>query len=105
MVGLSLPTPLMNEKSHSGKQGSDSPTNSLTPKQVVADVVFVTSLTNEISEADAKKFHDGLTDLIRQGAASVPAIQDYLDKNTDSNYGEVKGAEQLGYSSLRHALL
>jgi hypothetical protein len=72
---------------------------------VVADIVSVASLTNEVTAADAAKFHAGLTELVRQGAASVPAIQDYLDKNLDSNYGNVKGADQLGYSSLRHALL
>ncbi|MGZ4962978.1 MAG: hypothetical protein ACXWKG_03865 [Limisphaerales bacterium] len=76
-----------------------------TPKKIVEDIVTVTSLTNEVTAADAKKFHDGLNELVRKGAASVPAIQDYLDKNLDSNYGTVKGAEELGYSSVRHALL
>ncbi len=76
-----------------------------TPKKIVDDVVTVASLTNEVTAADAKKFHDGLDELVRKGSASVPAIQDYLDKNLDSNYGDVKGAEELGYSSVRHALL
>jgi len=75
------------------------------PKKVVFDIVTVASLTNEVTAADAKKFKDGLTDLVRQGAKAVPAIQDYLDKNLDSNYGNVKGAEELGYSSVRHAFL
>jgi hypothetical protein len=84
---------------------TDSGAKSATPKQAVTDVVSVANMTNEISAEDAKKFHDGLTELVRQGAASVPAIQDYLDKNLDSNYSAVKGAEELGYSSVRHALL
>lgn len=75
------------------------------PKKVVSDIVSIASLTNEVTAEDAKKFHDGLTELVRQGPASIPAIQEYLDKNLDSNYGNVKGAEELGYSSLRHALL
>ncbi|MDB6058035.1 MAG: hypothetical protein JWO95_1879 [Verrucomicrobiales bacterium] len=84
--------------------GSQVPTAKV-PKKVVADIVSVASLTNEVTAEDAKKFHEGLTELVRQGAASIPAIQEYLDKNLDSNYREVKGADELGYSSLRHALL
>jgi hypothetical protein len=75
------------------------------PKKVVDTIVSVATSTNEITADQAQAFKDGLTELIRQGPASVPAIQDYLDKNVDSNYGDVKGAEELGYSSLRHALL
>lgn len=88
-------------------RGAVDPTQDSThdPKKVVFDIVSVASLTNEVTADDARKFHEGLTELVRQGAASVPAIQDYLDKNLDSNYGNVKGAEELGYSSLRHALL
>jgi hypothetical protein len=75
------------------------------PKQVVDTIVSIATLTNEVTHDQAEKFKEGLTELIRQGPASVPAIQDYLDKNLDSNYGDVKGAEELGYSSLRHALV
>lgn len=75
------------------------------PKEVVDSIVSIATLTNEVTHEQAVKFHEGLTELIRQGAASVPAIQDYLDKNVDSNYGNVKGAEELGYNSLRHALV
>lgn len=75
------------------------------PKQVVDSVVTIATLTNEVTHEQAEQFKESLTELVRQGAASVPAIQDYLDKNVDSNYGNVKGAEELGYSSLRHALV
>lgn len=85
--------------------GAVNPDGGKSAKAVVDDIVSVATKTNEITADDAKKFHDGLTELVRQGAASVPSIQDYLDKNVDSNYGDVKGAEELGYSSLRHALL
>ncbi len=76
-----------------------------TPKQVVSEIVSIASLTNEVTHEQAEKFKADLTELIRQGPASVPAIQDYLDKNLDSNYGDVKGAEELGYNSLRHAMV
>jgi hypothetical protein len=43
--------------------------------------------------------------LIRQGAASVPAIQQFLAQNQDANYAGVSGANALGYNSLRSAML
>jgi hypothetical protein len=76
-----------------------------TPTQVVDTIASIATITNEITHEQAEQFKLGLTELVRQGAASVPAIQDYLDKNVDSNYGDVKGADELGYSSLRHALV
>jgi hypothetical protein len=81
------------------------PTDAPEPKKVVATIVSVATSTNEITAEQAKAFKDGLLELVKQGPASVPAIQDYLDKNLDSNYGDVKGADELGYNSLRHALL
>jgi len=82
-----------------------SPKPLVPPKDVVDSIVSIATLTNEITLEQAARFKEGLTELVRQGAASVPAIQDYLDKNVDSNYGNVKGAEELGYNSLRHALV
>jgi hypothetical protein len=84
---------------------SDGLKPSPSPKTVVDSIVSIATLTNEVTHEQAEKFKEGLTELVRQGPASVPAIQDYLDKNVDSNYGNVKGAEELGYNSLRHALI
>jgi hypothetical protein len=96
-------------ESHTPLIGVPKPSDGLpaspAPKQVVDSIVSIATLTNEVTHEQAEKFKEGLTELIRQGPASVPAIQDYLDKNVDSNYGNVKGAEELGYNSLRHALI
>jgi hypothetical protein len=62
--------------------------------------------TNAPITADAaQKWKDNLQQLVRQGASSVPAIHDYLAQNLDVNFAGVPGADQLGYSSLRSALL
>jgi hypothetical protein len=58
-----------------------------------------------ISAEDAQKWKASLQQLIRQGASSIPAIQEYLAQNLDVNYSGVPGADQLGYSSMRAGLL
>src|SRR5205085_11991929 len=44
-----------------------------------------------------------LVELSKQGAAAVPAIQDFLDKNADFMFG-ADGARALGYGSARFAM-
>ena len=58
-----------------------------------------------ISPEDAQKWKASLQQLIRQGASSIPAIQDYLAQNLDVNYSNVPGADQLGYATMRAGLL
>jgi HEAT repeat protein len=43
--------------------------------------------------------------LIRQGSASIPAIQQFLAQNLDANFADINGASALGYNSLRSAML
>jgi hypothetical protein len=45
----------------------------------------------------------GLTNLVLQGEAALPAIREYLEKNVDFALG-AEGAQALGYSSTRAAL-
>lgn len=58
-----------------------------------------------ISADDAQKWKASLQQLVRQGASSIPAIQEYLAQNLDVNYSGIQGADQLGYSSMRAGLL
>jgi hypothetical protein len=58
-----------------------------------------------ITPEQAQKWKQSLQQLIHQGAASVPAIQQFLAQNQDANYAGVSGAGELGYSSLRSAML
>lgn len=54
----------------------------------------------------AAEFRKNLLTLAQGGAASVPAIQEFLALNKDVSFDTVPGAaEQLGFSSLRMALL
>jgi hypothetical protein len=58
-----------------------------------------------ITPEQAKKWKESLQQLIHQGASSVPAIQQFLAQNQDANFAGVSGADALGYSSLRSAML
>src|SRR5260370_24043955 len=44
-----------------------------------------------------------LRQLVQQGAAAVPAIQEFLEKNVDLGFGS-NGVQSLGYGSARYAL-
>jgi hypothetical protein len=57
-----------------------------------------------IRQEQADKFKQNLAALVRQGAASVPAIRDFLARNIDFDFGEFNGGDLLGYSSLRASL-
>lgn len=58
-----------------------------------------------VTAAQAQKWKESLRQLIRQGAISIQPIQRFLAQNLDANYAGVSGADQLGYNSLRSALL
>jgi uncharacterized protein YoaH (UPF0181 family) len=74
------------------------------PKDLIS---ILSALTGKepITAEQAQKWKESLQQLIRQGASSVPAIQQFLAQNLDANYAAVSGANALGYSSLRSAML
>jgi hypothetical protein len=74
------------------------------PKDLVSGLAAIDG-KQPITPEQARKWKESLQQLIRQGAASVPAIQQFLAQNQDANYAGVSGAEALGYSSLRSAML
>jgi hypothetical protein len=74
------------------------------PKDLVAGLAALDG-KQPITPAQAKAWRDSLQQLIRQGPAAVPAIQQFLAQNQDANYAGVSGANALGYNSLRSAML
>jgi hypothetical protein len=80
------------------------PTPNVDARQLVTSLAAL-DLSQPISAEDAKKWKEGLQQLIRQGPSSVAAIREFLAQNLDMNYAGVSGGDQLGYSSLRTGLL
>jgi hypothetical protein len=74
------------------------------PKDLVGGLAAIDG-KQPITSEQAQRWKESLQQLIRQGSASVPAIQQFLAQNTDANYAGVSGADALGYGSLRSAML
>src|SRR5215467_6120467 len=55
------------------------PATPLTPQQLVAEILQISSAEGPITPEKAEKFRRNLEELIRQGATSVPAIRELLD--------------------------
>ncbi|MGH8022241.1 MAG: hypothetical protein ACRED1_01565, partial [Limisphaerales bacterium] len=75
----------------------------LTPQQLTDELVKIGK--GPITTEMAARFKADLKELVRRGAASVPAIQALLQENFDESFGDVKGGDQLGYSGLRSSLI
>ena len=58
-----------------------------------------------ITKEQAEKFKKDLEELIARGAASVPAIREFLAKNMDSDFGEANGTDELGFFSMRATMI
>jgi HEAT repeat protein len=79
-------------------------TGAMDPKELVDTLAALTG-KEPITADTAQKWKESLQQLIHSGAASVPAIQKFLAQNLDANYAGVSGADDLGYGSLRSAML
>jgi len=77
----------------------------LSSKQLIDDLAKIAETNSPVTAEQAARFKQNLAELIRRGAASVPAIQEYLAKSVDVGYENAPGGEQLGYSSLRASLI
>src|SRR5205085_8094912 len=58
-----------------------------------------------ITTADAKYVHRILGDLRYRGAASVPAIRDFLRGGEDVEFADMAGGELIGHRTLRQAFI
>lgn len=65
----------------------------------------MSSADGPITKEQAERFNQCLAELIRQGAASVPAIREFLERNIEYYYAGVSGGDQLSYPSLRASLI
>jgi hypothetical protein len=81
------------------------PATPRTPQQLVAEILEISSTAGPISADKAEKFKRNLEELIKQGAASVPAIRELLDKKVEYDFADVTGGDQIGYASLRANLI
>ncbi len=57
-----------------------------------------------MTETEAAAWRKNLEQLVQQGANAVPAIREFLAKNTDFDFGDT-GKQALGYASARGALI
>lgn len=73
-------------------------------RQLMDELTALSGTHGPITKEQAEKFKQNLAELVRQGAGSVPAIREFLDKNLNADYVEASGGDQLGYSSLRAGL-
>ncbi len=74
------------------------------PKDLISTLTALTG-REPVTPEQARNWKESLQQLIRQGAGSVPAIQQFLAQNLDANFAGVSGAGSLGYNSLRSAML
>ena len=76
-----------------------------TPPQLVAEILEISSAEGPITSEKAERFRHSLDELIKQGAISVPATRELLNKKIEYDFGDVAGGEQMGYASLRASLI
>ncbi len=76
------------------------PVSQLSPRQLIEELAQLGDTDKPITPEQAARFKQTLEELAQRGAASVPAIREYLEKNAD-----VAGAEELAYPSLRASLI
>jgi hypothetical protein len=74
-------------------------------QQLVAKLAQLDLSRGPISAEQAAQWKQGLKTLTEQGAAAVPAIREFLEKNLEFDYTAIPGAQLLEHSSLRGALL
>src|SRR5438552_3004746 len=72
----------------------------LSARQLMDELTALSGTHGPITKEQAEKFKQNLAELVRQGAGSVPAIREFLDKNLNADYVEASGGDRLGCSSL-----
>ncbi|MGA2540788.1 MAG: hypothetical protein ABSG78_04410 [Verrucomicrobiota bacterium] len=80
------------------------PVDNRSPKELMASLTQIDG-KNPVTPDQAQAWKQALQQLVRQGAAAVPGIQEFLAQNQDANYAGLNGAAQLGFPSLRAGLI
>ena len=91
------------------QSGSASSTPSVTGSSAIAQQLLTRltqiDLSRGISQEQATEVNQLLQQLREQGAASVPAIREFLQRNQDVNFDALAGGESVEFSSLRLGLI
>jgi hypothetical protein len=74
-------------------------------RNLVAGLAQIDLKSGPLTPEKIAAWKQGLAALKAQGAEAVPAILEYMAKNTDLNFDAVGASKDLGSSSLRMALL
>jgi hypothetical protein len=74
-------------------------------RQLVASLAQLDVSRGAISPEQAEGWKQSLQELSRQGAAAVPAIREFLERNLEHNYAGLQAGQLLGQPSLRTALI
>ncbi len=78
------------------------PESSPLTRQLVDALSRLDQFNGPLTPEKVAEWKQNLQMLIQQGAAGVPAIRDYLEKNTDLDFGAA--GESLGFASARRAM-
>ena len=74
-------------------------------QQIIGSLTQVDLSRGELNAEQAQELNQGLKQLVQHGAAAVPAIREFLERNLDLSFDDVKGGKAVGYASLRTGLL
>src|SRR6266850_2679782 len=74
-------------------------------RQLVAGLTNLDFTRGPITKEQAEQWRQSLQTLTAQGAAGIPAIREFLEKNQEMNFGGLSGGDLLGQSSLRGAMI
>jgi hypothetical protein len=72
--------------------------------QLVASLTSLNPANAPLTPEKAAQWKQSLQTLVQQGGAAVPAIREFLARNTDVSFGS-EAAAALGYGSVRGALI
>jgi hypothetical protein len=97
-------TPSVKPTTSSSPGRTAAPPDNRSPKELLASLTQIDG-KNPLTAEQAQAWKQSLQLLVRQGAASVPAIQEFLAKNQDASFPTPDGAAQPGFSSLRAGLI
>jgi hypothetical protein len=74
-------------------------------RQLVAGLTQIDLKAGKMTPEQAGQWKQGLQQVIQQGAAAVPAIREFLERNQDLSFDGVKDGNLAGYPSVRAGLL
>jgi hypothetical protein len=79
--------------------------SSAAARQLVTSLSEVSLRAGELTPEQAAKWHRNLEELIGQGTAAVPVLQEFFQRNEDVRFDAGAGTNLLGEATLRIAFL